>query len=77
MGYVTEFNWVLKLKKEQGFPDSLDVGALYDFRKPEKRVYPVGIPVFLADSSWNVCASVVIKEFAVKGNETSGVFHRI
>ena len=74
MGYVTEFNWVLKLKEDQGFPDALDVGAFCNFRKSGKRVYPVGIPVFLCDSLWNVCASVIIKEFAVKDNETGGVF---
>ncbi len=74
MGYVTEFNWVLKLKEEHGFPDVLDIGALYNFRKSEKRIYPAGIPVFLVDSLWNVCASVIIKEFTVKDDITSGTF---
>ncbi len=74
MGYVTEFNWILKLKEEQGFPDALNEGALCNFRKSENRVYPVGIAVFLADSLWNVCASVIIKEFAVKDNKTNGIF---
>ena len=74
MGYKTEFNWVLKLKKEQGFPERLEEGAAYSFSKKEKRVYPVGIPVFLADSSWHVSASVVVREFCVKEDETRGVF---
>ena len=71
---MTEFNRVLKLKEEQGFPDALNEGASCNFRKLGKRIYPIGISVFLADSFWNVCASVVIKEFAVKDNETIGIF---
>ncbi len=72
MGYKTEFNWVLKLKKEQGLPENLKEGATCQFQKRETRIYPIKIPIFLADSSWNVCASVIIKEFTVKDDTTSG-----
>ena len=74
MGYKTEFNWVLKLKKEQGFPEVLDERATCQFQKRETRIYPIKIPIFFTDSSWNVCASVIIKEFTVKDDTTSGTF---
>ncbi len=74
MGYKTEFNWVLKLKKEQELPENLKEGATCQFQKRETRIYPIKIPIFLADSSWNVCASVIIKEFTVKDDTTSGIF---
>ena len=64
----------MKLKEDQGFPDALDIGALCNFKKSEKRIYPLEIPVFLVDSLWNVCASVIIKEFTVKDDITSGTF---
>ena len=41
MGYKTEFNWVLKLRSENGFPDDLVVGKEYEFVKEGYRVYPV------------------------------------
>lgn len=74
MGYRTEFNWVLKLSSEQGFPERVDAGATYCFEKADRRVYPVGMPVFLCDSEWNVCAWVKIKYFSVKDDSTSGIF---
>ena len=36
MGFKTEFNWVLKLKPENGLnEENLEVGKIYDFSKEE------------------------------------------
>ena len=33
MGYKFEFNWALKLKPEQGFPENPKKGETYAFKK--------------------------------------------
>lgn len=74
MGYKTEFNWVLVLKPEQGLPEKLEVGQEYNFHKAEERIYPRGCEIFLSGKDWKPVAKIVIKEFTVRDNETSGVF---
>ncbi|RLF64915.1 MAG: hypothetical protein DRN30_04875 [Thermoplasmata archaeon] len=72
MGFVTEFNWVLKLKPEQGFPEEIKEGLTFEFKKQDYRVYPVGIPVYLVDKSWVAVALVLIKEISWKDDSTQG-----
>ncbi len=74
MGYKTEFNWVLKLKPEQGFPEKLEIGKVYEFEKNDCRVYPVDIPIDLADKDWNVVAKVVVLQFTCGFGKTKGLF---
>ncbi len=71
MGFKTELNWVLKLND---FSGTLEPDKTYDFRKREARVYPIGMPVFLASKDWEILAAVMITESTVKGGETSGKF---
>jgi hypothetical protein len=74
MGFKTEFNWVLKLKPENGFPIDLIVGKDYEFIKNEYRVYPIDIAIDLADKDWNVVAKVVVVKFCCGTGQTTGVF---
>ena len=74
MGFKTAFNWVLKLKPEQGFPSEIVVGREYDFVKSEYRVYPIDIAIDLADKDWNVVAKVIISKFCCGSDKTTGCF---
>lgn len=74
MGYKTEFDWVLVLRPEQGLPAVLEVGKEYKFQKDEERIYPRGCEIFLSGKDWKPVAKIIIKEFTVSENKTSGVF---
>jgi hypothetical protein len=75
MGYITEFNWALKLKPEQGLHEnSLEVGMIYDFSKEENRIYPLDIPIDLINENWEAVAKVVITQLENKKGKTSGKF---
>jgi NTP pyrophosphatase (non-canonical NTP hydrolase) len=73
MGFKTEFNWVLKLKPEQGLDENnLVVGSEYDFTKSDYRTYPVDIPLQLVNQDWEVIGLIEIIGFQNKDNKTSG-----
>jgi len=74
MGFKTEFNWVLKLKPENGFPLDLVLEREYEFVKEGYQVYPVDIPIDLADKDWNIIAKVVVSKFCCGSGKTTGVF---
>ena len=76
MGYKIEFNWVLKLRPEYGLPKKLEVGKVYNFKKPEERIYPLHIPIEMCDyrNPENFLAKVEILEFKVSKNKTEGKF---
>lgn len=71
MGFPTEFNWVLKLKPEQGYRD--DPGT-YKFTKKDYRVYPIDKPIFLVDADWNVTGLAVVESSRHKEGETRGYY---
>lgn len=73
MGFKTEFNWILKLKPEQGLDESvLESGNVYDFWKNEYRIYPIDIPIDLVNKDWEAIAKVVVLEFKNFENKTHG-----
>ena len=75
MGYKIEFNWELKLKPEYGLPKKLEVGRVYDFKKPEERIYPINMPIGLCDyKSQENLATIEVQEFKVSKNKTEGKF---
>ena len=74
MGYKTEFNFALKLKKEQGMPERLCEEEIYPFIKKENRVYPINSPLDLINSDGEAVAKVVIIESTNLPNETKGKF---
>ena len=76
MGYKIEFNWVLKLKPEYGLPQKLEKGKVYNFKKPEERIYPLHIPIGLCNykDPNQFLAKVGIIEFKVSKNKTEGKF---
>lgn len=75
MGYKIEFNWVLKLKPENGLPKKLEKGKIYEFRKPEERIYPINMPFGLGDyKSDEILATIIVTEFKVSKNKTEGKF---
>jgi hypothetical protein len=61
MGYQTEFNWVLKLKPEQGLEGvALSEGRSFNFSKSGSRIYPIGFPIDLVDDNWDALALVKV-----------------
>jgi len=75
MGYKIEFNWVLKLKPEYGLPKKLEKGKIYNFKKPEERIYPIKIPIGLCSyKSDKILAKIIVTEFKVSENKTEGKF---
>lgn len=74
MGYKTEFNFVLKLKEEQGFPKKLELGKNYLFEKLNERIYPRGIPIDLIDKDWRPHAKVIVEDVVISQNKTRGNF---
>jgi hypothetical protein len=75
MGFKTEFNWVLKLKPEQGLDEAnLEMGKIYEFSKEEYRIYPVDIPIDLINQNWEYVAKVVVTEFKNSDKKTIGKY---
>jgi len=75
MGYKIEFNWVLKLKPEYGLPKKLEKGKIYNFKKPEERIYPLNMSIGLCSyKSDEILAKIIVTEFKVSPNKTEGKF---
>ena len=74
MGFISEFNWVLKLKKEQGFPEEFEVGDMFDFFKSGNRLFPVGSPIDLINDRWEAIAKVAVTEYKQDGVNTIGKY---
>ncbi len=75
MGFKTEFNWVLKLKPEQGLREQeLQVGDEYRFYKNEYRVYPLDIPIDLVNDNWEAVGKVIITEVSNFEGKTTGKY---
>jgi len=75
VGYKIEFNWVLKLKPEYGMPKKLEIGKVYDFKKPEERIYPINMPIGLCSyKSDEILATIIVTEIKVSKNKTEGKF---
>lgn len=69
MGSKKEFNWVLKLKENL---EGILAGEVRAFEKAEERVYPINMPIMLADGNWNILAAVSIINYTISDNKTTG-----
>lgn len=80
MGSLIEFNDTLKLKRGNGFPDSIELDGEYAFTIKDIRLYHLDpIRVFLVEEiagKWNFVGHAVVLEQHVdsKTKRTSGVF---
>lgn len=74
MGYKAEFNFVLKLTQEQGYPKKLELSKNYLFEKLEERIFPRGIPIDLVDKNWQPVAKVIVEDIVISENKTRGNF---
>ena len=73
MGSKIEFNWVLKLKSENGLDESiLKEGEIYQFTKTGNRIYPINIPIDLLNQDWKALARVIVIEYTNKENIITG-----
>ncbi|MBN3037505.1 MAG: hypothetical protein JW834_03590 [Candidatus Diapherotrites archaeon] len=60
MGYLTEFNWVLKVEDA-----SISDGESKTFQKAGRHVYPVGMRLILVNSEWEPHSIVEVTECRV------------
>lgn len=72
MGSKKEFNWILKLSEE----DSKNLEDLVAYKKGKfskegDRVYPTNIPIFLADSKFNILAAVEVRDYSYDGTKNT------
>lgn len=73
MGAPYEFNYILRLRPEQGLVEAeLRPGARFAFAKEGHRIYPVDVPIELADGDWRIVGRVAVRSFTVGGGRTSG-----
>lgn len=73
MGSKIEFNWVLKLKPENGLNENiLKEGEIYQFTKTGNRIYPINIPIDLLNQDWKALARVIVIEYTNKENIITG-----
>lgn len=78
MGSKIEFNWVLKLKPENGLnEDLLKEGEIYEFTKSGNRAYPINIPIDLLNQDWIALARIIVIEYTNKENITTGRYRVI
>jgi hypothetical protein len=70
MGLQVEFNYVLKLRPEQGFPSRLKVGLEGYGIKDGYRIYPINKPISLRDSSNKFWGFVVVNKLVQTGIKT-------
>jgi len=73
MGFVTEFNWVLKLTRSS-LELPLTPGMTRQFEKSDLRIYPIDIPIDLVDEDWTVQARIRITEVTVGHGKTRGSY---
>ncbi len=75
MGFVTEFNWALKLSLKNGLDEKgLKVGKAYQFKKDECRTYPIDIPIDLLNKNWEAVAKVVVLNYSCTSDRTTGEY---
>lgn len=74
MGFQAEFNWILKLKPENGFPQNPETGKIYEFSKEGNRCYPLGSPVEFVNKDWEAIGLARVLEFTNAKGKTTGKF---
>ena len=60
MGMPCEINSVLKLKRDQGYPDRLALGDRHRVQKEGYRILPMDVPIALVDDDWTIRADIAI-----------------
>ncbi len=66
---------MLKLRSEYGLPKKLEIGKVYNFKKPEERIYPLNMPIGLCTyKSDEILATIIVTEFKVSKNKTEGKY---
>lgn len=72
MGFIYEFNWILKLSDLD--ENKLRVGQNYTFIKSGVRAFPIDIPIDLVNKNWEAVAQCMIKQITITSKETTGEY---
>ena len=55
-------------------PTSLNKDTIYNFKKEGHRIYQINVPMDLRAENWDFIARIVVTEFTVGNNKTTGKF---
>lgn len=72
MGCIYEWNWILKLNKEQ--IQNLKVGVTKNFFKKGIRIYPIDVPIDLVNQNWEAIARCIISSVTLEKDCTKGQY---
>ncbi|UBF27391.1 DUF2584 domain-containing protein [Kovacikia minuta CCNUW1] len=70
MGMPCTVNSILKLKLNEGYPETLNLGLSYQARKQGYRIIPIDVPVQLVDETWTAYAEVIIHKLTWEAQTT-------
>lgn len=75
MGFKCEINYILRLRQSQGLSQTdLIPGKSFNFNKDGHRIYPVDVPIDLANEAWEIIGRVVVREITVGKGRTEGIY---
>lgn len=72
MGFIYEFNWILKLSDLE--EERLQVGEKYSFTKSGVRAFPLDMPIDLVNSNWEAVARCAIDQITITSKDTKGIY---
>jgi hypothetical protein len=73
MGFKCEYNYILRLRPDQGLTEiDLSVGKAFRFEKEGHRIYPIDVPIDLANEKWEIIGRVVVSEITIGKGQTKG-----
>lgn len=75
MGFLYEFNWLLKLSDLD--EESLQINHKYSFAKKGVRAFPLDMPIDLVNGNWEAVARCIINQITITSKETTGEYEVI
>lgn len=74
MGMPCEVNSILKLRPDQGFPETLKTGETHKGTKEGYRILLIDVPIMLVGEDWKGVADVIINKITWENDTTTVVF---
>lgn len=75
MGFLYEFNWLLKLSDLD--EQHLQINHKYSFAKKGVRAFPLDMPIDLVNKNWEAVARCIINHITITSKETTGEYEVI
>jgi hypothetical protein len=71
MGYLLEFNCLLRVPGSQIDLRHIAVGQRYRIEKDKERLYPLNIPIEICDEDYRYYGKVVVRKLTLETGKTS------